>query len=335
MKPVGSIKTLVIARPDRVGDVILSSSCLPAVRRHFPDAALHWMVAARMHPLFVAHPLIDGVMTTGEGSFWPRVNELRRALGSLEPDAVALLQPDRAVEIASWLAGVRLRAGFSRARHWPQFLTHAVPYRKSEGAKHEAENNFDVLNLLGVSMPVALQPSLSPDPAARGRLAARLGARATKLARFAVLHLAAHGTKPRVPLPVFAALAGWLGKERGLGVILIGTETDPAAAQFRELAGLGASDVLDLRGPADLAETAWLLAETAFCAARDTGPAHLAAAQGCPTLVFFMDLRPLMAPRRWTPLGRCVEVLTTNDGGFDFAAVKVAATRLLDRGRAG
>lgn len=333
MKPVGSIRTLVVARPDRVGDVILSSSCLPAVRAHFPDATLHWMVATRMHPLFSAHPLIDGVMTTGEGSFWQRVSARRREFIRLQPDALVLLQPDRAIEIAAWLAGVRTRIGFARPRCWPQFLTHAVPYRKSDGAKHEAENNFEVLSLLGVPMPGNFRPSLSPDPAARGRLAARLGTNATEVSRCAVLHLAAHGTKPRVPMEVFAALAGWLKRERGLRLILIGTETDPPAAQLCGLAGLAKDDLLDLRGPADLAETAWLLGSAAFCAARDTGPAHLAAAQGCPTLVFFMDPRPLMAPRRWTPLGSCVEVLRPGTDGFDLAAMQAAAGRLLRRGR--
>jgi ADP-heptose:LPS heptosyltransferase len=335
MKSIGAIETLLVARPDRVGDVILSSSCLPAVRAHFPQAALHWMVAERMHPLFHAHPLLEGLMGTGEGTRWQRVRQLARTLRALRPDALVLLQPDRAIELGSRFAGVPVRAGFARPRCWPQFLTHATPYRKNEGMKHEAANNFEVLALLGVPTPVEFKPSLSPDPAARERLALRLGANAAGLARCAALHLAAHGAKPRVPLENFAALAGWLKHTHGLRTILIGTETEPAAARLRELAGLAATDLLDLRGPADLAETAWLLREAAFCAARDTGPAHLAAAEGCPTLVFFLDVRPLMGPRRWTPLGPRVEVLTPGPGGFGLAAMQSAAAKLLARGRAG
>ena len=333
MKPVGSIETLVIARPERVGDVVLSSSCLPAVRQHFPSGSLHWMVPARMHPLFCAPPLVDGVIASGEGSFWQRLGGLRRTLRALRPDAVALLQPDRAIEIASWLAGVRIRAGFARLRCGPQLLTHAVRYRKSDGVKHEAESNFEVLNLLGVPTPAALQAVLCPDPAARARLKARLETRGVDLARCAVLHLAAHGAKRRVPREVFGALAGWLNRNYGLRVILVGTEMEPPAARLGELAGLAAADIVDLRGSGDLAETAWLLREAACCAARDSGPAHVAAAQGCPTLTFFVDMRPLAGPRRWLPLGPCVEAVSPGSDGFDFAAVQTVAARLLKRGR--
>lgn len=333
MKVAGPIRTLVIARPDRVGDVILSSSCLPAVRLRFPDGVVHWMVAPRMHPLFCGHPLLDRVVSVGEGTLWQRVRGLVREFRALKPDALALLQPDRAIELAGWFAGVPVRAGFARPRCWPQFLTHRAPYRKSDGAKHEAANNFEVLELLGVPAPAKFSPSLSPDPAARARLAQRLGATMAELPRCAALHLAAHGAKPRVPLEVLGVLAGWLKRTHGLRTILIGTEIEPPVALVREVAGLAEADVIDLRGPADLAETAWLLSEVAFCAARDTGPAHLAAAQGCPTLVFFLDLRPLMGPRRWTPLGPRVEVLVPDAAGFDRAAMQAAAGRLLERGR--
>ena len=76
---------------------------------------------------------------------------------------IALLPAlDSVVETAAWLARVPMRAGWARRRWWPQFLTRAVPYRKSEGTKHEARYNFDVLSLLGVPEPATLEPPLRP-----------------------------------------------------------------------------------------------------------------------------------------------------------------------------
>jgi ADP-heptose:LPS heptosyltransferase len=96
-----------------------------------------------------------------------------------------------------------------------------------------------------------------------------------------------------------------------------------------ELAGIAPSEFIDLRGATDLAELAWLLGSAALCAARDSGPAQLAAAMGCRTLVFFVDPRPILGPVRWTPLGPRVEVLTPAPENFTVAAAQAAAERLL------
>ena len=325
-----SISTLVVARPDRLGDVVLSSSCLPAVRSHFPHANLHWLIDERFRSLFHAHPLLDGLLVTAAGSLGQRVHQLRQDFRRLRPDALVLLQPHRVVELAARLEQVPVRAGFARLRCWPQFLTHPTPYRKSLGLEHESLQNFNALALLGVGRPGQLAPTLTPDPAARFRLQQQVGERAGLLPRCAALHLAAHGSKLRVPLAVFARLTAWLQQTHGLGVVLVGLETDPPAAQLAELAGVDAARIIDLRGPRDVAETAWLLSSVALFAARDSGPAHLAAAFGCPTLAMFPDVRPIAGPARWRPLGSQVEALPADaGGGFTPEKVHAAAARLL------
>jgi ADP-heptose:LPS heptosyltransferase len=321
--------SIVVARPDRLGDVVLSSSCLAPVRARFPDARLHWLIDERMRPLFHHHAAIDEVIALAPEPFGPRVLRLARSFRALQSDAVALLQPDRAIALAAFLAQVPVRAGLIRMRCRPQFLNRAAPYRKSEGRKHEAAYNFDVLGLLGVPEPASLTPALSPDPAARSRVAGKLGADPDEMPPFAAFHLAAHGDKARVPLDVFGRLAGWLSRERGLRIALIGTETDPPAEIFAAAARLDESQLFDARGATDAAELAWLLASARLCVARDSGPAQLAAALGCPTLAFFVDLRPPHGPVRWRPLGPRVENLGIAPDGFPDDAVRSAAARLL------
>lgn len=328
------LRSVVIVRPDRIGDVVLSSSCLAPVRAALPQAQIHWLVQPPLRPLFHRHPAIAGLLSPGTGPLWSRVNDLAAELRRLRPDAIALLQPNRTVELAAWRAGIPIRAGFARPRCWPQFLTHAVPYRKSEGAEPEAAMNFAVLALLGVSQPGKLVAHVTPDPSGRASVHARFGAAVARLPQTAIFHLAAHGQKQRVPLPVFAELAGWLHRECGLTIGLVGLETEPAAAEFAALAGLGADALLDLRGQTDLVETAAVLEQAALCVARDSGPAHLAAALGCPTLTLFPDLRPLAGPTRWTPLGPRVETVAIGEGGFRAEELRAAALRLLaPRGR--
>jgi ADP-heptose:LPS heptosyltransferase len=332
MTPAG-LRSVVIARPDRIGDVVLSSSCLEPVRAALPDARLHWLVQSPLQPLFRQHPLLASVISPVGGSLWTRVVGLAAHFRELQPDAIALLQPDRTVELAAWRAGIPIRAGFSRPRCWPQFLTHAVPYRKSSGDRSEAAINFDVLGLLGVPTPATLRASLAPDPAGHERLLGKLGPAVARRRQTAVFHLAAHGQKLRVPLPVLAGLAGWLRRTHGLAPVLIGSETEPFLAEFANLAAVEPSDVIDLRSKTDLSETAALFEQAALCVARDSGPAHLAAAVGCPTLALFPDVRPIAGPTRWTPLGCRVEVVTVTGSGFSAEALQISASKLLGGGK--
>jgi ADP-heptose:LPS heptosyltransferase len=326
------IRNLVIARYDRLGDVVLSSSCLAPVRTHFPGASIRLLVAGPWRGLFQGHPAVDGLVAAPQGGWILRAFALAREFRGMGTDALALLEPDRAVEFGGWLGGVKLRAGFVRARCAPQPLTHRVAYRKSEGAKHEARYNFDVLQRLGVPAPGSLEASLSLDPAAAARLAAKWRAART-MEQCAVFHLAAHRAKPRAPLAAFGALAGWLNRSHGLSPVLVGIERDPPLDEVARAFGVAPAGITDLRGATDAAETGWLLRSAGFFAARDSGPAHLAAAVGCPTLVFFMDPRPILGPVRWRPLGPRVEVIPASPESPRAEEVMAAASKLLANGR--
>jgi ADP-heptose:LPS heptosyltransferase len=323
------IRNLVISRPDRLGDVVLSSSCLKPARAHWSQSRIYWQVAPAWQGLFAGHPAIDGLISGGEGGWLRRAFALAAAFRRRKVDAIAILQPDRAVEFGAVLGGVKARAGFRRLRNAPQGLTLGIPYAKSEGARHEALYNFDVLSLLGAPPPGPLEASLAPDPAAKPRLDSRWGPLGPPPGRYAVFHLAAHGAKPRAPLEAFGALAQWLASARGLDPVLVGTELDPGLDAVAQAMGLPASRIRDLRGRTDAAETAWLMRSASFCAARDSGPAHLSAAMGCPTLVFFVDPRPILGPVRWRPLGPKVSVISADSRARDPEKIREAAAGLL------
>src|ERR1017187_7523610 len=54
---------LLIARPDRVGDVIISTSCLAPVRKAFPRGTIYFLAAERMRPLLENHPDLTGFIS--------------------------------------------------------------------------------------------------------------------------------------------------------------------------------------------------------------------------------------------------------------------------------
>ncbi|MBV9154138.1 MAG: glycosyltransferase family 9 protein, partial [Alphaproteobacteria bacterium] len=106
----------------------------------------------------------------------------------------------------------------------------------------------------------------------------------------------------RAPVEVFASLCRYL-QTRGIAPVLLGTADERAHIDEILAASPGAIDLCDRTGFGDLAD----LARGAVGAVgNDTGPMHLVAAVGCPSLVLFTAASD---PRRVRPLGPRVRVL--------------------------
>jgi ADP-heptose:LPS heptosyltransferase len=106
---------------------------------------------------------------------------------------------------------------------------------------------------------------------------------------------AAHRPGKRWPGSRFGVLAASL-LARGIRPAIVGGPTDTAAAG--EIL-VRCPDAIDLTGHTDLFELAGLARRAAGAVGNDTGPMHLAAALGCPSLVLFSDASDpaLCAPR--------------------------------------
>lgn len=299
---------LVLSRPDRLGDVVITSSCLEPVSRALPGVEIYLLAQAAYAPLFHQHPHLAGFLPlSGAATAVARQEEMAEQLRRLAPSCLVHLQPHPEIEAAGAMAGIPRRVGFRlRGDKW---LTESVPFTKKRGEKHEGYYNFEVLDRLGVTAPPQLRPCLSPEPAARERLAKKLPEGFSRTA-YAVLHVGAHPGKSRVPAEIFAAVARGLVAEKGRDVVLIGAEKDDADARgIRDALGPAAARVFDLCGQTDVAEMAWLLRDAGVVFGRDSGPAHVAAAMGARTVTLMLEPDQVNSARRWTPLGEHSRVL--------------------------
>ncbi len=113
---------------------------------------------------------------------------------------------------------------------------------------------------------------------------------------------APHRPAKRWPAPRFAALARELA-EQGTAPVLLGTK-----AEARELAEItqACPAARDLGGETGLEEIAALARGARLAVGNDTGPMHLIAAAGCPSLVLYSAESD---PARSAPRGPKVEIL--------------------------
>lgn len=300
---------LALVRPDRIGDCVLASCAVRDVPAAHPFTDVFWVVRDDVAPLFSGPGFPATVVSYNALETADVVADRWRGL---RLDAIVHLNPDPLAESAARLAGVPVRVGLKSAGE-PGALTLALPLNKDAGRLHEAMCGRRLINLLrdfAVDESAPLEPCVAPDAAALAEAVAAapglLDAGGRAAARYAVLHPGAHGGKTRLPHALFRAVAESVAARHGCRVVLVG-----GAVTADDLPQGLIPGAVDLRGATSLAATAHLLRAAALVVSRDSGPAHLAAALGAPTVCVFPDRSPWADPARWMPLGPRVATVVT------------------------
>jgi ADP-heptose:LPS heptosyltransferase len=196
----------------------------------------------------------------------------------------------------------------------PVVLARAAP---PPGARqHVSRHLVATLAPLGpvrAGLPDAL---LSVDPAEQASAVAWLAARG--LGRDDVVVLQPGAGSPGKAWPGFGALARRL-REAGLPVVALAGPADTEAIE-RLVAGAGLDEAAVARDW-PLARIAALFTVARVAVGNDSGPTHLAARVGCPTVAVFGPTDPAV----WAPLGRHVRVVAAARGREPWTGVSVEA----------
>jgi ADP-heptose:LPS heptosyltransferase len=290
-----AINKILLVRPDGIGDQILCLPVAAALRRLLPKARIAFLSSAYAAPVFDHHPDVDEVVAiTGHESLRELADLFQHGF-----DAAIFLKPFRRLMIGAWLARVPLRVA-TGYRWYSLFANRRVYQHRSDFSKHETDYNVALLAGLDLDGGSPVRPSLA----------------LTHEERQSATRRAAAVPAPRIVLhPGGFAARRWKGEhywnlaqrliDAGFGVVLTGT----AAERERFYAERGTLDVrpdtpglLDLMGQLSVRELMSVIGVSHAVVSGATGPAHVAAALGVPTVSLF-DPRRNNLPTRWRPLG--------------------------------
>ena len=213
-------------------------------------------------------------------------------------DLAVVSNSTKRLHLAVWLAGIRQRVGYDRKWGWT--LTHRLPDRKALGERHEVECNLDLVRALGLSDVVPEWPNFKLDNE-REQISQLLAGQGIGTGEpIVAVHPWTSNPVKQWPLERFRRVIQE-SAVRSRAVVLIGGSDE--AARAATVMPAGANRVINLVGKLPLAQTAALLARSRVLVSNDSGPMHLAAAVGTPTIALFGTADPATGPARWGPWG--------------------------------
>lgn len=284
---------IVLFRTDRLGDVIISSALVEATRRAYPEAEVCFCAKQAFGPLLFA--------PDDAAQFIPWDGLTAPQLAAYGFDVAIQLHPDPACAALTSQAGIPTRVGFASDAQW---LTQALPYNKDAGLQHELAYCLEVVQ---AALPEVKDPWTPQLPFAAWDAASAQPR--------VIIHCGSFGAKAKLPPALLATLAEAALKSDALPqtgepvVQLIGTPEEFALAEqtANELKARRVP-VENLAGKLPLPGLVELISTASVFIGRDSGPAHVAAATGCPTFCIFPLTRPDVSVARWRPLGPRVHV---------------------------
>jgi lipopolysaccharide heptosyltransferase I len=275
----------LVVRLGSLGDIIHTFPAVAALRESFPAAHIVWLIHPRWAFLVDSSRLASEIWTVETralSSLREVISRLRQTPWSAAIDYQGLWKS----AMLPFFGGVKRRIGFSSAT----IREFGVPVLYTERVKtskaHIAEQNGDLSLRVGAKRgvaPVSLQIPEQDQTAVCSQL------RAQALDRYVVLSPGGGWRSKCWPAERFGALCNKLRESQGLRCIVnIGPGDDDLAAPLVAASGDAAPFVY--RG--SLGELMTLLRNAACVVGGDTGPLHLAAALGTPTVALFGPTDP-------------------------------------------
>ena len=295
---------IAIVRLTSLGDLVHTLSVAHAIRLHDPSHYIVWIVEERERSLLLNNPAVDEVVV-GPTRAWR--HELRTPAGAIRvvrelkelSDRLRALRLDVAVDVQGLLKSsifttlthAPVRIGFSwRSAREPlssMFTTHRVT--PPPGVTHMVEWNLSLLEPLGIPVPEIGFP-LPLVPEADERAAALLeGSGLTPQERVVTLIPATRRPPKQWPPASYRELAERLTNETNARILLL---VGPGEERLLHFITQGLDGRAIPVSTTSIPETVAFLKRAHLVVGNDTGPLHLGAALGVPTIGLYGPTRP-------------------------------------------
>jgi len=326
-------RILVVRQHNQMGDMMLATPALRAIRETYPRATIGIVTSTLNHGVLANSPFVDRVFTYDKrrpGSHLAMLRALRRQKFDL---AIVLhtVSFSFTTLMLGVLSGARVRIGSTSARVGDltgSYLNITLPLPAPEqlATMNEAEHNLFPLRYVGITTN-DLSPLIVP-----GDESERWALHASDSWREGTVKLAVHpgaGKMENIWKPEnFAAVVNLLGRARELTLVVVQGPADTSTVQ-------AFTNACDVEGTIvkgrSITDVAALLKRADLVLCNDTGVMHVACAAGARVLAIF----GLTDPVRWAPRSPGLRIVRAPGGDLRALEPAVVAREAEDylRGR--
>ena len=332
-------RIVVVNLTNYLGDCVMTMPLLDRLHETFPDAQIEVVTIEKMASLFKAIPYLSAVHglsgtleTSRIWNVYQRIVQMKRFVkqkglkGTVDLAIVPRwgVDPELSAYLAYFTGAPAILGhdpaddtlGHSRLAHVQKILT--CTSRGGYGLPH-ALRELRLLESCGLIAPLDYAVEEARPIHALREILANVNVDGV-LSQFSLNQndrpvLLAPGASRNVkrwPIERFEAVARRLRDEMGAKIVIIGGAVD--AAMGAEFEKMSIDGLVNLTGKTSLLETMAILSRAALLISNDSGPGHLGAGLGTPTLV--LNATPMTSvtehvdtPRRIRPVGPFVAVL--------------------------
>jgi lipopolysaccharide heptosyltransferase II len=280
-----NVKRVLVVRLRSIGDTVLATPSLIALRRFLPDAQIDILLEDWVAPVLDGFDAVDNVLTVERKSKKSRF-EAARAIRRNKYDVAFNLHGGTTATFFVRVSGAPHRVGFAHYSYkflYNYLLSSSLDFWHTETA-HSAEQQLALLGFAGV--PVADRPKsrLAVTEKARDSIEGKLQSKTRNPeSKIALIHpVAAFDTK-QWATENFALTAKFLS-EKGFQVVAVATRKEREVLEnLKKLSNAPVLTFDDLTLP----EITALASRAEIFVGNDSGIAHMAAAVQTPSVVVF------------------------------------------------
>lgn len=292
---------ILICRPDRIGDVVLSTPIPREIKNKYPDSFIAVLLRDYTKDIYVNNPYVDEILIYDEN-----INSVTYAdkLRKISFTHAFMLLPQEKLNWILFFSGIKYRIGVGYKFY--QFITNTKSvYRyKYNPLKHEADYCLDMVRKTGI-VPQSINPEIF--------LTAGEKEEALKLKKYLCpydeyligINSTSGRSAPNITPQEYRKLVELLLHTKGIKTIV--TDLNPPD-ELKNIVGIIYPNLYNT-----LRKSFITFAALDLLISASTGPMHICSALKIKTLSLFSPLKAC-SPKLWGPLGNEAYILMPEDG---------------------
>lgn len=281
---------ILISRPDRIGDVVLSTPIPKAIKEKYPNAFVTILLRKYTKDIYANNPFVDKIIVLDEfGSDYELIKAIRKENFT---HSLSLL-PTEKINWILFFAGIKKRVGVGRKFY--QFISNTkfVNRLKYKNLRSEADYSLDLIRKIGIDYSDTSSKIYLTEAEIEQAISLRKKYNANDQKLLVGVHISSGNSAPNMPIDEYKKLITELSKDKRVKLFV----TDDKKVDW-ELS----EEIVWLNSGNSLRQSIVNISILDYFISASTGPMHLAGALGVKTLSLFCP-EIACSPKLWGTQG--------------------------------